>query len=51
VGWGLVALGGGIAVVSVLGPLMLGLIVYRTSPTSLHQIVGADDLASSSARH
>jgi hypothetical protein len=41
-GWGLVALGCGIALSSVLGPLVLGVLVYRTSATSLQQIVGAD---------
>ena len=41
-GIGLVALGAAIALAAVLGPLVLGLLVYRTSPTSLNQIVGAD---------
>src|ERR1700709_1753975 len=39
-GVGLVALGVAIAGVSVLGPLVLEVIRYRTSPTSLNQIVG-----------
>jgi hypothetical protein len=41
-GAGLVALGAAIIVLSVLGPLVLGVIRYRTSPTSLNQIVGSD---------
>jgi hypothetical protein len=32
----------GSAAVSVLGPLWLGLLVHRTSPTTLNQLVGAD---------
>ncbi len=42
VGAGLIALGLAIAVVSVLGPLVLGVIDYRTSQSSLNQIVGSD---------
>jgi len=39
---GLLALGIGVAVCALLGPLALGVIAYRTSVTSLDQIVGAD---------
>jgi menaquinone-dependent protoporphyrinogen IX oxidase len=42
VGAGLVALGLSIALVSVLGPLVMDVIRYRTSPTSVNQIVGSD---------
>jgi hypothetical protein len=41
-GTGLIVLGVAVAVVSVLGPLVLGAIRYRTSSTSLNQIVGSD---------
>lgn len=41
-GIGLIALGVGVAVSAVLGPFVLAVIDYRTSPTSLNQIVGAD---------
>lgn len=45
IGAGLVALGVGVAAAAVLGPLVLDLLVYRTSPTTLHQIVGGDAAA------
>ena len=38
----LVALGAGIATAAILGPLILDILVYRTSDTTLHQIVGGD---------
>jgi hypothetical protein len=38
----LVALGAGIAAAAILGPLILDILVYRTSGTTLHQIVGGD---------
>jgi hypothetical protein len=41
-GAGLVGLAAGVTTTSVLGPLILGAIRYRTSPTSLNQIVGSD---------
>lgn len=41
-GYALIALGIGVATSAVLGPLVLGSLAYRTSPTSLNQIVGAD---------
>jgi hypothetical protein len=41
-GVGLILLGTGIAAAAVLGPLVLGVLVYRTSPTTLHQIAGGD---------
>lgn len=39
------ALGAGIALTSVLGPLVLGLMRYRTSPTTLNQLLGSDAAA------
>jgi hypothetical protein len=39
------ALGAAIALTSVLGPLLLGLIRYRTSPTTLNQLLGSDAAA------
>ncbi|HYN97636.1 MAG TPA: hypothetical protein VES42_27675 [Pilimelia sp.] len=39
------ALGAGIALTSVLGPLVLGLLRYRTSPTTLNQLLGSDAAA------
>jgi hypothetical protein len=44
-GVGLILLGTGIAAAAVLGPLVLGVLVYRTSPTTLHQIAGGDAAA------
>jgi hypothetical protein len=41
-GLGLVALGMAVTALAVLGPLVLDVIHYRTSPTSLNQIVGSD---------
>jgi hypothetical protein len=41
-GWGLIVLGSAMASTAVLGPLVSGMIVYRTSPTSLNQILGVD---------
>ena len=41
-GAGLIGLGAGVAVCSLLGPFVLEVIDYRTSATSLHQIVGSD---------
>src|SRR5690242_10577732 len=41
-GWGLVALAGGLAVTSVLGPLVTGVIHYRVSGMMLSQLEGAD---------
>jgi hypothetical protein len=41
-GIGLIGLGVTVTAVSLLGPLALGTIRYRTSPTSLNQIVGSD---------
>jgi len=38
----LVALAVGMTAVSVLGPLVLGAMTYRTSPTSLNQLLGSD---------
>jgi hypothetical protein len=42
VGWLLIALGVIVAAVTLLGPLMTGVIRYRTSATTLNQIVGGD---------
>jgi hypothetical protein len=39
------ALGAGIALISLLGPLVLGLLRYRTSPTTLNQLLGSDAAA------
>jgi hypothetical protein len=44
-GVALVVLGVAVALAAVLGPLVLGVLVYRTSPTTLHQIVGGDAAA------
>jgi hypothetical protein len=44
-GAGLALLGTAVGVVAVLGPLVLGVLRYRTSPTSLNQIVGGDAAA------
>lgn len=44
-GVGLVLLGTAVAAVAVLGPLVSGVLRYRTSPTSLHQIIGGDAAA------
>src|SRR5215210_612578 len=41
-GRGLLILAAALAVTAVLGPLVLDVIYYRTSPTSLDQIVGVD---------
>lgn len=41
-GAGLILLGGAVAGAAVLGPLALGVLRYRTSPTTLNQIVGGD---------
>jgi hypothetical protein len=41
----LVMLALGMAVTSVLGPLVLGLMIYRTSPTTLNQLYGSDAAA------
>lgn len=41
-GAGLIGLGAGVAVCALLGPFVLDVIAYRTSDTSLHQIVGSD---------
>jgi hypothetical protein len=41
-GVGLVLLGAAVAVVAVLGPLVFGVLRYRTSATSLNQILGGD---------
>ena len=41
-GAGLIGLGVGVAVSALLGPFVLDVIAYRTSDTSLHQIVGSD---------
>jgi hypothetical protein len=41
-GVGLVLLGAAIAVVAVLGPLVFDLLRYRTSATSMNQIIGGD---------
>jgi hypothetical protein len=38
----LALLGAGIAAVAVLGPLVLGLLEHRTSPTTANQLLGAD---------
>ncbi|GIF18834.1 hypothetical protein BJ973_005879 [Actinoplanes tereljensis] len=42
---GLIALGAGVGAVAVLGPLLLGVLRYRISATSLNQIVGSDAAA------
>jgi hypothetical protein len=42
VGWLLIALGGIVASVALLGPLVAGVIRYRTSATTLNQIIGGD---------
>lgn len=44
-GAGLVALGVAMATVAVLGPLVLGVLRYRISATSLNQIIGGDAAA------
>jgi hypothetical protein len=44
-GTALVVLGGAVAACAVLGPLLLEVIAYRTSATSLNQIIGADAAA------
>jgi hypothetical protein len=41
----LVLLASGMAVASILGPLVLGVLMYRTSPTTLHQLLGSDAAA------
>lgn len=41
-GGGLILLGTAVAAVAVLGPLVSGVLRYRTSPTSLNQIIGGD---------
>ncbi|HVN11614.1 MAG TPA: hypothetical protein VMT69_05950 [Kineosporiaceae bacterium] len=41
----LVALAVGMATASVVGPLVLGLMTYRTSPTTLNQLLGSDAAA------
>ncbi|MET0415330.1 MAG: hypothetical protein ABW022_04855 [Actinoplanes sp.] len=44
-GAGLILLGTAVAAVAVLGPLVSGALRYRTSPTSLNQIIGGDAAA------
>ena len=44
-GAGLMLLGTAVAAVAVLGPLVSGVLRYRTSPTSLNQIIGGDAAA------
>jgi hypothetical protein len=44
-GVGLLALGATVATVAVLGPLVLNVLRYRISPTSLNQIIGGDAAA------
>ena len=44
-GWGLVALGTVVATTALLGPWALDVIHYRTSPTTLNQVVGGDAAA------
>jgi hypothetical protein len=44
-GTGLILLGAAVAAVAVLGPLVSGVLRYRTSPTSLNQIIGGDAAA------
>lgn len=44
-GAGLILLGTAVAAVAVLGPLVSGVLRYRTSPTSLNQIIGGDAAA------
>ena len=44
-GIGLIALGAAIATAALLGPLVLNVLSYRTSPTTLNQIVGSDAAA------
>jgi hypothetical protein len=44
-GWGSIALGLGIAVQAVLGPLVLGLIEHRAEPSTVSQVVGGDAAA------
>jgi len=44
-GIGTLVLGTAVATVAVLGPLVLNVLRYRTSPTSLNQIIGADAAA------
>ncbi|GIF23552.1 hypothetical protein BJ973_004161 [Actinoplanes tereljensis] len=44
-GAGLVLLGAAVAAVAVLGPFVSGVIRYRTSPTTLNQIIGGDAAA------
>jgi len=44
-GVGLVVLGAAVAVVAVMGPLVLGVLRYRTSATSMNQIIGGDAAA------
>jgi len=44
-GVGLILLGAAVAVVAVLGPLVFGVLRYRTSATSMNQIIGGDAAA------
>ncbi len=44
-GAGLFVLGAAVSVVAVLGPLVLGVLRYRTSATSVNQVVGGDAAA------
>ncbi|MEV4280058.1 nitroreductase/quinone reductase family protein [Actinoplanes xinjiangensis] len=44
-GTGLILLGTAVASVAMLGPLVSGVLRYRTSPTSLNQIIGGDAAA------
>jgi deazaflavin-dependent oxidoreductase (nitroreductase family) len=44
-GAGLILLGAAVAAVAVLGPLVSGVLRYRTSPASLNQIIGGDAAA------
>jgi hypothetical protein len=44
-GVGLVLLGAAVAVVAVLGPLVFDVLRYRTSATSMNQIIGGDAAA------
>jgi hypothetical protein len=44
-GAGLLVLGAAVGAVAVLGPLVLDMLRYRTSPTSLNQIIGGDAAA------
>jgi hypothetical protein len=44
-GWGLVALGAVVGTTALLGPWGLDVIHYRTSPTTLNQVVGGDAAA------